>query len=103
MQAGDLARVALDQADGAMAGFILLSLRQGLLDQICVANPRKGDGTALALLAEARRLCPEGFELSVNARNARAIRFYEREGFTRTGEGISRRSGLPIFHYRWRP
>ena len=103
LAAGDLALGAFDSANGAMAGFILLSPTQALLDQICVAARRKGDGTALALLAETRRLCSEGFELSVNALNHRAIRFYEREGFIRTGEGISRRSGQPIFHYRWRP
>ncbi|MHB2168540.1 GNAT family N-acetyltransferase [Alsobacter sp. R-9] len=102
MAAGGLARVARDD-EGALAGFILIDPRSGLLDQICVAAARKGEGTALLLLGEARRLSPGGIDLRVNVHNARAVRFYEREGFVREGEGVSPNSGLPIYHYRWRP
>ena len=44
---------------------------------------------------------PAGLELHVNLDNPRAIRFYEREGFVKIGEGVSERSGLTILHYRW--
>jgi putative acetyltransferase len=88
---------------GPMAGFILLDAATGHLDQICVRLDQKGAGVATALLAEARRLSAPGLTLDVNALNLRAIRFYEREGFVKTGEGVNPHSGLPIFHYRWRP
>jgi putative acetyltransferase len=101
--AGGLCLAAFDGADGAMAGFILHKADEGHLDQLCVRRDRKGRGVAPALMAEAKRLSPDGVHLDVNAMNLRAIRFYEREGFVKTGEGVSPTSGLPIFRYRWRP
>jgi putative acetyltransferase len=98
-----LCHVAFDIADGAMAGFILLHAGDGHLDQFCVRRDLKGRGIAALLMAEARRLSPAGIHLDVNAMNARAIRFYEREGYEKIGEGVNPTSGLPIFHYRWRP
>jgi putative acetyltransferase len=103
IDAGEPVRIAFDTTDGSMAGFILISPRTTLLDQICVGIAWKGRGVAKALLAEARRLSPKAIILDVNAMNHRAIRFYEREGFVKTGEGVNPRSGLPIFHYRWQP
>ena len=102
-EAGDSIRLAFDASDGALAGFILISPRSGLLDQICVARTLKGSGVAEALLTEARRLSPTRIILDVNVLNARAIRFYEKQGFVKTGEGVNPRSGLPIYHYRWQP
>jgi putative acetyltransferase len=89
--------------DGALAGFLLIHQGEGHLDQICARRDLKGAGAGLALMEEAKRLCPSGLRLDVNAMNVRAIRFYEREGFRRTGEGVNPTSGLPIFHYRWLP
>jgi putative acetyltransferase len=103
IEAGNPVRIAVNAADGSMAGFIFIDTNTGLLDQICVARAGKGSGTATLLMTEARRLSPAGVTLSVNAMNARAIRFYEREGFVKTGEGVNPRSGLPILHYRWQP
>ncbi len=86
--------------DDGLAGFLLLFPATGYLEHICVAAPRKGRGAALALLEEASRLSPQGLELTTRAANSRAIRFYEREGFVRIGEGVSPMSGLPIVRYR---
>ena len=102
-EAGDSIRLAIEGPDGALAGFILISPRTGLLDQICVARSLKGSGVAEALMAEARRLSPACIILDVNVLNVRATRFYEKQGFLRTGDGINPRSGLPIYHYRWQP
>jgi putative acetyltransferase len=100
---GASCHVAVADPDGEIAGFILLDPASGHLDQICVATRWKGRGVGAALMAKARRLSPSGLDLSVNAMNHRAIRFYEQEGFVRTGEGINPRSQLPIFHYSWKP
>jgi putative acetyltransferase len=96
-------RLGAFDADGALLGFILHEPASGHLDQLCVRRDHKGRGLAHLLMAEAKRLSPAGMHLDVNAMNGRAIRFYEREGFVKTGEGINPTSGLPIFHYRWRP
>jgi putative acetyltransferase len=103
LQEGGLCRVACDTASGRMAGFILINPSTRLLDQICVGIPWKGRGVAALLMNEAQRLSPSEVRLDVNAMNHRAIRFYERQGFANTGKGVNPRSGLPIFHYRWRP
>lgn len=100
---GALCRVAIDRETGNMAGFILLDPEKGHLDQICVHRDLKGQGIAQELLAEARRLSPSQLTLDVNLMNTRAIRFYERQGFQRTGTGVNPHSGLPIAHYRWQP
>jgi putative acetyltransferase len=96
-------RIATETNSGAMTGFILINPRTNLLDQICVGIAWKGQGVAAALMAEARRLSPREIRLDVNAMNHRALGFYAREGFIKTGEGVNPRSGLPIFHYRWQP
>jgi putative acetyltransferase len=93
---------AFDDA-GTLLGFVLHDTKNGHLDQFCIRRDFKGGGVATALMAEVKRLSPAGVRLDVNAMNVRAIRFYEREGFVKTGEGVNPTSGLPIVHYRWRP
>src|SRR5262249_7958639 len=72
------------------------------LDQIVVAPEAWGSKLAAALMAEAKRLSPSGLDLDVNADNARAIRFYEKQGFALVGEAVNR-SGAPIYKMSWRP
>ncbi|MBS7540199.1 GNAT family N-acetyltransferase [Ancylobacter lacus] len=93
---------AAEEGDGlSLAGFVVVSPATGYLDQLVVGPRWFGAGVAAALLAEARRLSPHRLELHVNQDNPRAVRFYEREGFVRTGEGTNPRSGLPIWRYEW--
>ena len=73
------------------------------IDQIVVAPEAWGSGVAPALIAEAKRLSPNGLDLHVNKDNARAIRFYEKHGFTISGEAINWRSGAPVHKMSWRP
>jgi putative acetyltransferase len=88
---------------GGLLGYSLVNPGAGYLDQIAVSPAHWGKGIARALLDEARRISPSRLGLHVNQSNERAIRFYEREGFVRTGEGVNPRSGLPIFFYQWTP
>jgi len=84
------------------AGFVTIDPNSGCLDQLCVAPAERGSGLASALLDEAKRRAPAMVELDVNEANARARRFYEREGFSIVGRGISPHSGLPTLKMRWR-
>jgi putative acetyltransferase len=81
---------------GGIVGFVVIDAKSGYLDQIVVRPESWGGKVATVLLNEAKRL-------DVNQSNARAIRFYEREGFERTGEGVNPLSGKPTFRYAWRP
>jgi putative acetyltransferase len=90
-------------AAGRIVGALVVNPDTGYLDQIVVALGRQGSGIADALLAEARRLAPAGLDLHVNQDNARAIRFYEKNGFQMSGEDVNPRSGAPIYKMSWRP
>ena len=94
--------IIVAEVDAAPVGFLTLDRRDGDLDQLCVAPAFQGRGVAEALLAQARAHCPTLITLKVNADNARARRFYERERFIETGAGLSESSGLPIVHLAWR-
>jgi len=93
--------VGLDASDRP-AGFVTFD-DEGYLDQLCVAPEARGGGLARALLDEAKGRAPSGLRLKVNADNARARRFYEREGFEVTGHATSEMSGLAIVLMSWTP
>jgi len=98
--AGGAIVVGLDD-DGKPAGFVTIDPGSGYLDQICVRPGESGSGLAKALLDAAKRLSPGVVELDVNEANARARRFYEREGFAFVTRGSSESSGLPTHRMRW--
>jgi putative acetyltransferase len=93
--------VGLD-ASGKAAGFVTIDPRTGAVDQLCVAPAERGSGLAVALIEEAKRRSPGLIDLEVNEANPRARRFYEREGFSVVGRGVSPHSGLPTLEMRWR-
>ena len=97
---GAMIVVGLD-AGGRPTGFAAID-GYGYLDQLCVAPSERGTGLATALLDEAKRRSPGAIELDVNEANGRALRFYEREGFSIVGRGLNPRSGLPTLKMRWR-
>ncbi len=87
----------------AMVGFVTIDPRTLYLDQIVVAPELWGSGVGAALIAEAKRLSPEGLALDVNTDNVRAIRFYEKHGFCIGGDGVNPISGKPVHRMIWRP
>ena len=88
---------------GTVAGFVTVDPRTSYLDQIVVAPELWGSGLGAALIAEAMRLSPTGLALDVNIDNARAIRFYEKQGFAIAGAGVNPISGKPVHRMVWRP
>jgi putative acetyltransferase len=93
--------VGLDASENP-AGFVTIDPTSGYLDQLCVARSERGSGLASALLSEAKRRSPGVVELEVNEANARARGFYEREGFSVVGQGVSPHSRLPTLKMFWR-
>jgi len=84
-----------------LLGFVTFDPARAFLDQLAVAPEAKGTGAAKLLLNEARRRSPNGLVLDVNQDNARALAFYEREGFAKAAEGVNPRSGLKTQRLRW--
>ncbi len=77
---------AVDDADLPL-GFVTVDPGSGHIDQLAVNLHRFGAGIGTELIAAARQVAPGDLLLEVNQENARAVRFYEREGFVVTGEG----------------
>jgi putative acetyltransferase len=92
--------IVAEQAN-AMIGFVTIDA-SGYLDQLVVAPAHWGSAVASALIDEAKRLSPGRIALLVNKDNARAIRFYERNGFVRTGDDVNPTSGRPVLKMEWR-
>jgi len=97
------ATITVAEADGKMLGFVTVDPRTFDIDQTVVAPEAWGLGVAAALIAEAKRISPAGLDLHVNKDNARAIRFYEKQGFVISGEALNWRSGAPVHKMSWRP
>jgi putative acetyltransferase len=95
--------IIIAESDGAVIGFLVIDPANGWLDQIAVEPLRWGDGIADALVAEAKRISPRSVRLDVNQSNKRAVRFYERAGFVRIGDGVNSRSGAATHLYEWKP
>ena len=94
--------VTVAERDGAMLGFVTVDPQSGYLDQIVVAPETWGTPLAGALVDAAKRGAPGKLELLVNQDNARAIRFYEKNGFAITGADVNPRSGAPLHRMSWR-
>ena len=95
------AAIIVAEQDGALVGFVTIDA-SGYLDQLVVAPDRWGSELATTLVDEAKRLSPDGITLLVNKDNARAIRFYERNGFVHVGEDVNPTSGRPVKKMEWK-
>lgn len=92
--------IVAEQAQ-VLTGFVTIDA-SGYLDQLVVSPDYWGSKLATALVDEAKRLSPDGVTLLVNKDNARAIRFYERNGFEHAGEDVNSTSGRPVLKMAWR-
>jgi putative acetyltransferase len=95
------ATIIVAEQSQVLAGFVTIDA-SGYLDQLVVSPDHWGSKLATALVDEAKRLSPDGVTLLVNKDNARAIRFYERNGFEHAGEDVNSTSGRPVLKMAWR-
>jgi putative acetyltransferase len=95
------AAIIVAEQAGVPAGFVTIDA-SGYLDQLVVAPDHWGSELATVLVDEAKRRSPDRITLLVNQDNARAIRFYERNGFTHAGEDVNPTSGRPVLRMEWK-
>jgi putative acetyltransferase len=95
------ARIVVAEMDRILEGFVTIEPETGYLDQIVVASEFWGSNVAALLLGEAKRLSPARIDLLVNKDNARAIAFYEKNGFALAGDDVNPVSGRAVFRMRW--
>jgi putative acetyltransferase len=96
------ANIMVAEQAGGLAGFVTID-RNGYLDQLVVGAAHWGSELGNALLDAAKRLSPDHISLLVNTDNARAIRFYERNGFVQAGGDVNPTSGRPVLRMQWKP
>jgi putative acetyltransferase len=96
------AAIIVAEQAGEIAGFVTIDA-SGYLDQLVVAPDQWGSRLADTLVDEAKRRSPDHVTLLVNADNARAIRFYERNGFAHAGDDVNPSSGRPVLKMQWKP
>jgi len=96
------AAIVVAEQDGAPVGFVTIDA-SGYLDQLVVAPDHWGSELATTLVNEVKRRSPDRITLLVNQDNARAIRFYERNGFMHAGEDVNPTSGRPVKKMEWKP
>ena len=95
------ANIVVAEQGGALIGFVTIDAK-GYLDQLVVAPGLWGSKLADALVDEAKRLSPDCITLLVNEDNARAIRFYQRNGFVHAGKDVNPTSGRPVLKMQWK-
>ena len=95
------AAIIVAEQASALIGFVTID-GSGYLDQLVVSPDHWGSKLADGLVDEAKRLSPGGVTLLVNKDNARAIRFYERNGFVHAGEDVNPTSGRPVLKMEWK-
>ena len=95
--------ITVAEAGARMLGFITVDPSTFDIDQTVVAPEAWGRALGAARIAEAKRIAPAGLDLLVNQDNARAIRFYAKQGFAITGAATNPRSGAPLYKMGWRP
>lgn len=96
------AQIVVAERDGAMTGFVTID-SSGYLDQLVVAPEAWGSHLGNLLIAQAKAMSPHGITLLVNTDNARAIRFYERNGFVHTHDDVNPVSGRKVWGMAWKP
>ena len=95
------AAIIVAEQAGALAGFVTID-PSGYLDQLVVSPDHWGSELADRLVEEAKRLSPARITLLVNTDNARAIRFYERNGLVHAGHDVNPPSGRPVLKMEWK-
>jgi putative acetyltransferase len=96
-----VAQIVVAEQDGALIGFVTID-GTGYLDQLVVSPAQWGSDVSRALVDETKRLSPTGVTLKVNADNIRAIKFYMRNGFVKTGDEVNT-SGRAVDLMEWKP
>lgn len=94
--------IVVAEQDTKIIGFVTID-QTGYLDQLVVDPESWGSELGNALMTEAKAMSPNGITLLVNTDNARAIRFYTRNGFRHTHDDVNPVSGRPVSGMAWKP
>ena len=94
------AHIVLAERAGTVVGFYTIDLVTPYIDQFLAAPEEWGSDLATTLMDDAKRCSPRGIDLRVNAKNSRALRFYEKNRFTNVGYERNSTGNL-VYLMRW--
>jgi putative acetyltransferase len=97
-----VAQIVVAEQNDTVVGFVTIDA-SGYLDQLVVAPEAWGSDLGNVLIEKAKAMSPDGITLLVNTDNARAIRFYERNGFVHTHDDVNPVSGRKVYGMAWKP
>jgi putative acetyltransferase len=97
-----VSQIILAEQNDTVVGFVTIDA-SGYLDQLVVAPEAWGSDLGNVLIEKAKAMSPDGITLLVNTDNARAIRFYERNGFVHTHDDVNPVSGRKVHGMAWKP
>jgi GNAT superfamily N-acetyltransferase len=90
--------------DGTVVGMLAFTREEKYLDELFVAETRRGHGIGKALLDFTKTQLPEGFWLRTNIENDGARRFYAREGLVHVEDRPHPRFPERVTSvYEWKP
>ena len=87
---------------GTLAAMLALHRPNLYLDQLFVAPQCQGRSLGRHLLAFTRQQLPDEISLRCVRENAKAWRWYEREGFVFEKEQVDPMTGFVMKYYRWK-
>jgi GNAT superfamily N-acetyltransferase len=87
---------------GRIVAMLALHLPDRYLDQLFVAPDYQGKGLGKRMLAFTRERLPDEIWLRCVRENAKAWRWYEREGFVFEKEEVEPKTGFTMKYYRWK-
>ncbi len=90
------------ECDSELAAMLAVHVPKLYLDQLMIAPSYQGRSLGRRLLAFTRELLPDEIWLRCAEGNAKAWRWYEREGFVLEKEEVEPSHGRLMKYYRWR-
>ena len=96
-------RILVVRQRGEVAGYMSIDPSVSVVTAIYLRAGMRGSGVGARMLDAAKRMMPQGFELSVFEPNADALRFYARQGLVEVPErrNESTEEGIATLTMRW--
>lgn len=100
----DKRTVLVAECEGKIVGYLSLNQEAAFVHAVYLRPGAQGHGTGKAMLDAAKKISPQGLDLTIFEPNRRAYQFYLREGFVEVPEGRKEdtEEGVLTLLMRWK-
>lgn len=100
----DKRTIFVAEHERVIVGYLSLDREAAFVHALYLRPEARGHGVGKVMLNAAKKICPQGLELTIFEPNRRAFRFYVREGFIEVPEGRKEdtEEGVPTLLMRWK-